>query len=115
VRPIAYYSAADFVRSFQLGDEKGFNFFFREYYAALCYFSFQIIKDKPGAEEIAGEAFMKLSERHSSFNNIPSIKSFLYTTARNASLNWIRQRKRNGQRTKELAYFLVDESENSVM
>jgi RNA polymerase sigma-70 factor (family 1) len=96
--------AAEFVRSFQRGEEKGFNFFFREYYAALTFYCFQFIKDKPAAEEIAGDALMKLWERHENFDNIPSIKSFLYTTTRNASLNWIRQQKRNSQRIRDIAY-----------
>jgi len=110
----SFNTAAEYIRSFQNGEEKGFNFFFREYHAALAYYSFQIIKDKLSAEGIAGEALMKLWERHANFDNIPSIKSFLYTSTRNASLNWIRQQKRNSQRAKELAY-LAEESESPVM
>jgi RNA polymerase sigma-70 factor (ECF subfamily) len=103
-------TAREFVQSFQQGEEKGFNFFFREFYVALSYFSFKIINDKAVAEEIAGEALMKLWERHANFDNITSVKSFLYTTTRNASLNWIRQRKRNSQREKEFSY-LNEENE----
>jgi RNA polymerase sigma-70 factor (ECF subfamily) len=106
-------TAREFVQSFQQGEEKGFNFFFREYYASLTYFSYQIIKDKREAEEIAGEALMKLWERHANFDNITSAKSFLYTTTRNASLNWIRQKKKNNQRAKEFAY-LNDVIENPI-
>ncbi len=97
-------TSAEYIRSFQNGEEKGFNFFFREYHAALAYYSFQIIKDKLSAEGIASEALMKLWERHESFDNIPSIKSFLYTTARNTSLNWLRQQQRNAAREKEYIY-----------
>ena len=106
-------TAREFVQSFQQGEEKGFNFFFREFYVALTYFSYQIIKDKPEAEEIAGEALMKLWERHTNFDNIASAKSFLYTTTRNASLNWIRQKKKNNQRAKEFAY-IHDVIENPI-
>ncbi len=95
---------ADYIRSFQLGEEKGFSFLFREYNAALSYFSFQIIKNKEVAEEVAGDSLMKLWERHENFDNIPSIKSFLYTTARNASIDWLRRQKRNTQRANELIY-----------
>jgi RNA polymerase sigma-70 factor (ECF subfamily) len=94
----------DYIRCFQNGEEKGFNFFFREYYAALCYFSFQIINNRQVAEEIADETLMKLWERHTDFNNALSIKSFLYTTARNTSLNWLREQKRYHKRVNELAY-----------
>ena len=98
------HTIVDYVRSFQLGEELGFRFLFREYNAALSYFSFQIIKVKEAAEEIAGDSLMKLWERHENFDNISSIKSFLYTTARNASLDWLRKQRRNTERAKELIY-----------
>ena len=106
-------TAREFVQSFQQGEEKGFNFFFREYYAALSYFSFQFTKSREIAEEIAGESLMKLWERHANFDNIASAKSFLYTTTRNASLNWVRQKKKNNQREKEFAY-INDVTENPI-
>ncbi len=108
------YTTEDYVRFFQKGDEKGFTFFFREYYAGLCYYAFQIIKDKADAEEVAGDAFMKLWERHANFENAASIRSFLYTTTRNKSLNRIRQQKKDVQRSKALAY-LTDGRENPVI
>ena len=108
------YTVADYIRSFQQGEEKGFGYFFREYYASLCYFSFQISKDKGVAEEIAGDALMKLWERHIHFDNIPSVKSFLYTTTRNASVDWLRRQKRSKARTKEIIY-LAEETEGSVV
>lgn len=100
----SHHTVADYIRFFQNGEEKGFNFFFREYYAALSYHSFQIIKDKAVAEEIAGEALMKLWDRHQNFGSLSGIKSFLYTTTRNASLNYIRQQKRTAHRYKEANY-----------
>ncbi len=83
----------EYLQAFQLGEEDGFNFLFREYYAALCYFSFQIIQTRELSEEIAGEAFVKLWERHASFNNIASVKSFLYTVARNRCVDSLRKKK----------------------
>ncbi|MBS0424996.1 MAG: RNA polymerase sigma-70 factor [Proteobacteria bacterium] len=106
-------NAAEYIRSFQNGEEKGFNFFFREYYAALTYYSFSIIKDKSEAEEIAGEALMKLWKRHENFNNQAAIKSFLYTTTRNASLNYIRQQQRTEKKLREAEY-LAEKSEKDI-
>ncbi len=106
-------TVAEYIRSFQNGEEKGFNFFFREYYAALTYYSFSIIKYKVEAEEIAGEALMKLWERHENFNNKAAIKSFLYTTTRNASLNYIRQQQRAEKKLREAEY-LAEKSEKDI-
>lgn len=109
----SHNTAAEYIRSLQNGEEKGFNFFFREYYAALTYHSFQIIKDKADAEEIAGEALMKLWERRENFDNTAAIKSFLYTTTRNASLNHLRQQQRAANRHKE-ANYLSDNRERDA-
>ena len=109
----SHHTVTDYIRFFQNGEEKGFNFFFREFYAALSYYSFQIIKDKPAAEEIASEALMKLWERHENFDNLSAIKSFLYTTTRNASLNYIRSQERVGQRLKDV-YYLSDKNEKDA-
>ena len=106
-------SVAEYVQLFRLGDEKGFNFFYREYYDTLCYYSFQIIKDELEAEGIVAEAFTKLWERHSKFNSLASIRSFLYTTAKNASINWLRKQKNENQKAKELAY-LNQENEKTI-
>jgi len=108
------YTESKYFRFFKCGEEIGFNFFFREYYAALCRYSFQFTKNSEAAEEIAGEAFSKLWERRINFENTPSLKSFLYTVTRNSSLNWIRQQKRDLQRAKGLAY-LTEEGENVIM
>lgn len=109
----SHHTVADYIRSFQNGEEKGFNFFFREYYAALSYYSFQVIKDKPDAEEIASESLMKLWERRANLDNLSAIRSFLYTTTRNASLNYIRSRTRAEHRHQEAGY-LADKNEKDA-
>jgi RNA polymerase sigma-70 factor (ECF subfamily) len=106
-------TVGDHIRSFQSGEEKGFSFFFKEYYAALTYFSFQIINDRSEAEEIAGEALMKLWTRHDNFNNLQSIRSFLYTITRNTSLNYLRQQKKNTHRKKQLSYLSEGTEQNN--
>ena len=107
------YTAEQWIESFKNGEEEGFNFFFREYYAALCYFASQIIKDKEVAEEIASESLLKLWERRSNFESTASIKSFLYKTTKNASLDKIKLEKRSKERIKEHVYF-GEERENDV-
>lgn len=107
------HTAEEYILSFQRGEERGFSFFFKEFYAALCYFSYTIIKDKAAAEDIAEEAFIKLWERHSSFQNEANIKSFLYAIVRNASIDWLRQQKRRLAQSKEIIY-LAEETESFI-
>lgn len=99
--------------SFKRGEEKGFNFFFREYYASLCYFSNSIIKDEAAAEDISTESFIKLWERCGEFESSNHVRAFLYKVVRNASIDWIRKNKKVQDYTKEQSY-LGEISEASI-
>lgn len=99
-----FHSNERWLVSFRNGEEKGFNFFFRQYRAALCYFSFQIINNKDEAEELANDVFMKLWDRHASFETEAAIRSFLYTSVRNSSLNRVRDQKRKDTILKDYGY-----------
>jgi RNA polymerase sigma-70 factor (family 1) len=107
------YKAEEYLYAFRQGLERGFNFFFREYYASLSYFSYNYTNDRSIAEEIAGETLMKLWELHKNFDNLQAIRSFLYDATRNASLNWIRSQKRNSRKLNELSYLTEDLERNS--
>lgn len=67
---------------------------FNEYYDRLVYFSFKIVNDKQDAEDAVQEAFVKYwnnKERISGEQGM--IKSYLYTSVRNISLNIVRHRR----------------------
>jgi len=87
---------------------------FREFYASLTWFSFKITDNRPVAEEIAAEALLKLWERHTGFDNISSIKSFLYTTTRNSSVSWLRKQKTDTKKVRELTH-LSEKTEGTVL
>ncbi len=87
---------------------------FREFYAALTWFSFRITDNRSVAEEIASTTLLKLWEKHSRFDNITSVKSFLYITARNSSISWLRQHKTGSKKLKELA-LLSENTEKTVL
>lgn len=107
-----FHNDEKWVDSFRKGEEKAFNFFFREYHAVLCYFSFQVLVNHSEAEEVVGDAFIKLWDRHTNFSSIAAIRSFLYTTIKNASLNRIRQQKKDNARLKSIAYMTEHSEEN---
>jgi len=111
LQPEPTYDVVESILAFQRGEEKGFSFFFKEFYAAVCYFSYTIIKDRAAAEDIAADSFLKLWERHSGFENGASIKSFLYKVVHHASIDWLRMQKKSRAYLKEASY-LAEESEN---
>lgn len=79
---------------FKNGEERGFNYIFKEIYASLCLYSFRITKNQAAAEEIAANAFIKIWQRHERFNDLGSARAYLYTIARNDSLKWLRSKGR---------------------
>ena len=78
------------ITGFQKGREKSFSQLFRELYPAMILYSFRYTKHQPVAEEIAEEAFIKAWDRRESFSHYKILCSWLYTTIRNASIEWLR-------------------------
>ena len=70
-----------------------FDVFFRQHYAALCYFAFRVLKDQHEAEDVVQNAFMKLHASFADFNSEKTAKGFLYTCIRNECFNNLRHVK----------------------
>jgi RNA polymerase sigma-70 factor (family 1) len=84
---------------------------FNDYYSRLVYFSYQIVNNKPQAEDIAQDAFVKFWDNSDHISNNPTaIKNFLYSTVKNASLNVIRHNKVAEQHINSLPGIPVEEA-----
>lgn len=94
--------------SFQKGEEKGFNYFFKEFYAGLLWYGERIIPDRPVVEDVVMESYVKIWERRYTFNHPMVIKSWLYTTVRNTCINRLQERKRSLNYPKELIEVLEE-------
>ena len=66
---------------------------FDGYYIPLCLFAERYLKNSEDAADIVQEAFIKLWQQRKDFGNPYAIKSFLYTSIRNASLNKLQHLK----------------------
>lgn len=82
--------------------------FFDLFYSRLCYFAERLIRNRPAAEDIVEDSFLKLWKKHADFGSIQNIKAFLYITTRNACLNFLKQTQRDEASKKELAYLSVE-------
>ena len=82
------------IQAFRRGEEQALSVIFKLHYRSICYFVNKMIQDDGESEDIAAVAFVKLWERHESFESSQKIKAFLYITCRNASLNYLTQLKR---------------------
>ena len=82
-----------FSREFQRGNLKLFNQLFTDYYVNLCRFAYTFVKDTSISEEIVQELFVSLWQQQATINIDTSVRSFLYTSVKNKSLNYIRNEK----------------------
>lgn len=81
------------VRAFQDGDDAGFDYAFRQYYPALCYFAHSILHDEEEAKDIVQDCFVKLWNNQSIKERLDTVKSLLYTMVRNSCIDFLRKRK----------------------
>lgn len=76
-------------------DEAAFGHLHRQFYRQLCYYTEQITGNGPIAEDIASESFIKLLRQRHSFSSLAKLKSFLFTVAHNAALDYLKAEKRH--------------------
>jgi len=91
---------------FRKGNEKALRYIFDAYYPSLCYYAQSIVYDVHAAQDIASETFVKLWQLHYRFNNEDAIKSFLFTSVRNACFNFLKKEQRKTAREKDFYYLL---------
>ena len=102
----------ELLESFRLGSEEAFGVLFKEWYPAISYFAFSMLKDSGEAEDITEDAFIKLWNRRRIFTSLPRCKAYLYSCVRNAAIDLIRRRKISNSGMLELKYLTLDRSES---
>lgn len=75
-------------------DYDAFNLIVDRYYSALLYFSNTITQDYEASQDVVQELFVRLWTRRKKQRSYLSLKSFLYTSVRNRSLNYLRSQKK---------------------
>lgn len=82
---------------FSQGKPHAFQAVFDSFRMRIFYFVKNLIDDSLSAEEITSDTFIKLHRIHDRFNTYNNIQAFLFITARNASLDYLRRRERERQ------------------
>lgn len=81
------------IPDFQIIDEKTFHEVFDLLHDRLCFFAYELMGDQTGVEDIVQEAFVKLWQKRSDFDNLRSVKSFLYVVVKNQCFNILKHEK----------------------
>jgi len=79
-----------FIQRVNAGDKKAFEEIFDEYFNALCAFCFRYISDRSEVEDIVQEVYIAFWKHNKEFDHINALKGFLYTSARNKCLNYLK-------------------------
>jgi len=75
-------------------DRKGFEQLFRQYFPPLMAFAKKILTDEDDAREVVHRVFINLWEKRDEIDATTSLRSYLFTSVHNRSLNMVRDRKK---------------------
>ncbi|THU40395.1 RNA polymerase sigma-70 factor [Niastella caeni] len=90
------------LQEFKSGNTHAFRAVYDMFFPSLCFFAKRLVDNDGEGEDIAADSFVKLLNRHDSFDTLPNIKAFLYITTRNACLNYLRHTQRTHSSRREL-------------
>lgn len=85
------------------GDAAIYPYLHDTYYNSLVYFSLNIIQHQQQAEDIAVDALVKLWQAPARFENTGKLRGYLFTLARNASLNYLKHQRVRERSEQELS------------
>lgn len=77
----------------QEGDRAAFEALFRTYAEPLCAFAEQYTQSPEIAEELVQDLFFKIWKNRSQWSPTVSVKSYLYTAARNLALDYLKHER----------------------
>jgi RNA polymerase sigma-70 factor (ECF subfamily) len=103
-----------YLQSFLEGKEEGFDYFFRVFHKALCFFANRYLNDLPAAEDIVSDSFLKVWVKKAQIRNENHLKNYLYKTVYHACLRLQENEKR---KIRDINGFLVisDKEEKSYL
>lgn len=87
----------------QKGDKKEFELIFNNYYGCLLCFIKEYLPDLDIARDIVQETFITLWERKDLLNPDSNIRAWLFTIARNKSLNYLKRKQLEKKVTSDAA------------
>lgn len=99
------------ISEFKQGNANAFAYVFDLHYRGLRYYAASILDNEEEAEEAVSDVFVKLWQKAADFDNLDSIKGFLFISTRNRCLDRLKQSKREQHRLGDYAYALSSQSE----
>lgn len=82
---------AIFLNDMGNGEVEGLTTAYRLYRQPLLFFVIRYVGSRQVAEDIVADVFVKAWNARSNLRNVDSLRAYLYVTAKNASLNYLRK------------------------
>jgi len=101
---------ADLMLQFKEGNSSAFEQLFDKYHRAIINFCYRLLGNLADAEEVAQEVFLQVYRGAENYQPLAKFSTWLYTIAKNLSLNRIRDR--HGER---FEYLESEESEGNIL
>jgi RNA polymerase sigma-70 factor (family 1) len=99
----------DLVALIKKGHTSTFTQFYTSYFQKLLLASNKYIKDTQASEELVQDVFLKIWEKPDHLYEIKSVKSYLYRTVINSSINYINRQKNIEQHHLKIASTFTDD------
>ena len=99
-------STAYWASEFQKGNPAAFTHVFDLHYRSLCYYAGTILDDTGEVEDTVSEVFVKLWQKAADFDDLNSIKGFLYISTKNRCLDRLKMRNRQQASLTDYTYSL---------
>lgn len=82
------------INPYKFFDKNHFESVFREHFSELCHFAYGFLNDRDTSQEIVQEVFIGLWQKRETIDPKKSLRSYLYTSVKNRSLNYIRDNRK---------------------
>jgi RNA polymerase sigma-70 factor (ECF subfamily) len=94
---VPYINSDKLMDDFRACKKIAFEAVYKEFFSVIYAFCFKLVQDKEEAKDIATETFIKLFRLYDRFETLGNMRAFLYTTSRNACMDYFRTEKKRAQ------------------
>jgi RNA polymerase sigma-70 factor (family 1) len=112
LRRNSHHSANPNPLSLLSGDRKLFTEIYEELHTAIYYFTKRFVNDRNIAEDITADSFAKLWIAAGQPNGVQNVTGFLYTAAKNASLDHLKVASKLKERETQFSYLQQSDTDN---
>ena len=103
------------IKAFQRGEEWAFRKVYEQFFSSLCIYAVKYVRDASEAQDIVQDVFAALWLQHDNFNTYYTIRSLLYISVRNRSLNLLKKNSLTTEKMIRVQQNSLSEAQESEM